>query len=96
MTQEEEKLHFDTFGFVVREGMYGAAEMARFSAWFDGFARYHDPFEGERQFVQPGLQLHLGLCEQYLDAAPYQSWTRWPSTGNQITSTTPESTTATT
>ena len=27
---------------------------------------------------------------------PYQSWTRWPSTGNQITSTTPERTTAAT
>ena len=70
MTLEEQKLHFDTFGFLVKEGLFSTKEMACFSAWFDeGFARYHGPLDSERQFVEPGLQLHTGLCQYYVDDA---------------------------
>ena len=70
MTIEEQKRHFETFGFLVKEGLFSAAEMARFSTWFDeGFARYHGPLDSERQFVEPGLQLHPGLCQHYVGDA---------------------------
>ncbi len=46
----------------------------------------------------PGLRRSIEYHRRggFSSAPPYQSCTRWPSTGNQITSTTPESTTATT
>ena len=70
MTPEEEKLHFDTFGFLVVQGLFSVDEMARFSDWFDeGFARYHGPLDSDRQFIEPGLQLHPGLCDDYVDDA---------------------------
>ena len=44
--------------------------MERFSAWFDvGFARHFGPLDCDRQCVEPGLQLHPGLCAHYLDDA---------------------------
>ena len=70
MTPEEQKLHFDTFGYLVAPGLFSEDEMARFSDWFDeGFARHHGPFEGGRQMIQPGLQLHPDLCDHYVDDA---------------------------
>ena len=70
MTPQEEKLHFDTFGFLVVQGLFSVEEMARFSDWFDaGFARYQDQLDSDRQFIEPGLQLHPGLCHHYVDDA---------------------------
>jgi len=70
MTLEEQKLHFDTFGFLVKQGLFSTAEVARFSAWFnEGFARYHGPLDSALQIVQPGLQLHPGLCQYFFDDA---------------------------
>ena len=35
MTPEEEKVHFDTFGFIIRRGLFGPEEMQKFSHWFE-------------------------------------------------------------
>ncbi len=68
MTPEQEKTHFDTFGFIVKRELFQPDEMEAMSRWFDeGFANYHGELGKEKQFIEPGLQLHPGLCESYLD-----------------------------
>ena len=61
MTPEEEKVHFDTFGFIIRRGLFGPEEMQKFSHWFDeGCDAQCGPFTGERQMGYPGLSIHEG------------------------------------
>ena len=68
MTPDEEKVHFDTFGFIVRRGLFGAEKMQKFSDWFDeGCDAQCGPFAGERQMGYPGLSIHEGFCHHYLD-----------------------------
>ena len=35
MTPQEEKVHFDTFGFIIKRRLFGPEEMQNFSHWFD-------------------------------------------------------------
>lgn len=68
MTPAEEKVHFDTFGFIIRRGLFGAEEMQKFSHWFDeGCDVQCGPFTGERQMGYPGLSIHEEFCHRYLD-----------------------------
>ena len=68
MTAGEEKVHFDTFGFIIRRGLFGPEEMQKFSQWFDeGCDAQCGSFTGERQMGYPGLSIHEGFCHHYLD-----------------------------
>ena len=35
MTPEQEKVHFDTFGFIIKRSLFSPKEMEMFSRWFD-------------------------------------------------------------
>ena len=70
MTPEQEKIHFETFGFVVKRQLFKPEEMARFSRWYDeGFDAACGPYDGTgySQSYTPGIGLHPGFCEHYLD-----------------------------
>ena len=69
MTPQQEKVHFDTFGFLVKRGLFGREQMERFSGWFDeGFDARCGPWDGSSycQTYFPGLGLHEGFCDQFL------------------------------
>ena len=69
MTQEQEKVYFDTFGFIIRRGLFRPEEIEEFSRWFDeGCDAQCGRFAGERQIAYPGLSIHEGFCHHYLDA----------------------------
>ena len=69
MTPLQEKIHFDTFGFIVKRELFLSEEMERFSDWYnDGFDAKCGPWDGSgySQSFVPGIGLHEGFCDQYL------------------------------
>ena len=69
MKATQEKNHFDTFGFIVKRGLFSQEEMVSFSRWFDeGFDAKCGPMDrsGARQMYIPGIGLHDGFCDEYL------------------------------
>ena len=68
MTPEQEKVHFDTFGFIIKRSLFSPEEMEVFSRWFDeGCDAVCGPFAGAGQMGYPGLSIHEGFCSHYLD-----------------------------
>lgn len=68
MTPKQEKVHFDTFGFIIKRSLFSAEEMEQFSRWFDeGCDAVCGPFVGTGQMGYPGLSIHAGFCDQFLD-----------------------------
>ena len=68
MTPEQEKVHFDTFGFIIKRSLFSPKEMEMFSRWFDeGCDAKCGPFVGAGQMGYPGLGIHEGFCHHYLD-----------------------------
>ena len=70
MTPQEEKTHFDTFGFLIKRQLFSAEEMARYSRWYDeGFDAACGSYKGSSfsQMYTPGIGLHPGFCDEYLD-----------------------------
>lgn len=69
MEPTQEKNHFETFGYVVKRGLFGRKEMESFSRWFDeGFEAKCGPWDGSgfSQMYMPGIGLHEGFCDHYL------------------------------
>ena len=69
MNQQQEKVHFDTFGFLVKRGLFSPDRMHRYSRWYDdGFDAACGPYDGtgHSQMLVPGIGLHPGFCDDYL------------------------------
>ena len=70
MNPLDDKTQFDTFGFVIKRGLFSSDEMAQFSEWFiKGFERLRGgPYrDGDYDIVQPAIGLHEGFGDYFAD-----------------------------
>ncbi len=69
MTRQQEKVYFDTLGYLVKRQLFSAEEMTCFSSWYNAnFDKHIQQTEhATSQMAYPGVALHEGFCRQYLE-----------------------------